>query len=238
MKYMGSKNRIIKDILPIILKNRVDNQFYVEPFVGGFNSMCEVDGNRIASDNNKYLISMWKKLLDGWIPNYIEKDKYYEIKNNKENFPNYLVGWVGFNCSYSGKWFGGYAGKIITKDGLLRDYQKEALNNIEKQLKKIDSQKLIIVNDDYNKLIIPNNSIIYCDPPYKNTTKYHSNFNHDEFYKWCYNKALQGHIIYISEYEMPSPFRCVWEKEVKSSLSANGKSGSSKVSIEKLFTLI
>ena len=30
-------------------------------------------------------------------------------------------------------------------------------------------------------------------------------------------------------------FICIWEKEVKSSLSANGKSGGNKNSIEKLF---
>ena len=36
---------------------------------------------------------------------------------------------------------------------------------------------------------------------------------------------------------MPSDFICIWEKEVKSSLSANGKIGGSKNSVEKLFTL-
>lgn len=35
MKYMGSKNRIAKEILPIILRDRKPNQWYVEPFVGG-----------------------------------------------------------------------------------------------------------------------------------------------------------------------------------------------------------
>ena len=37
MKYMGSKTRIAKEILPIMLKNRTENQFWVEPFVGGGN---------------------------------------------------------------------------------------------------------------------------------------------------------------------------------------------------------
>ena len=35
MKYMGSKNRIAKYILPIMLKDRKPNQYWVEPFVGG-----------------------------------------------------------------------------------------------------------------------------------------------------------------------------------------------------------
>ena len=35
MKYQGSKNKIAKHILPIILKNRTPDQYYVEPFMGG-----------------------------------------------------------------------------------------------------------------------------------------------------------------------------------------------------------
>lgn len=35
MKYLGSKARIAKEILPIILKDRKVGQYYVEPFVGG-----------------------------------------------------------------------------------------------------------------------------------------------------------------------------------------------------------
>lgn len=54
MKYMGSKNRIAKDILPIILKERKPEQWYVEPFVGGCNIIDKVDGNRLGSDKNKY----------------------------------------------------------------------------------------------------------------------------------------------------------------------------------------
>lgn len=30
MKYMGNKNRIAKEILPIILKDRTENQIYVD----------------------------------------------------------------------------------------------------------------------------------------------------------------------------------------------------------------
>jgi DNA adenine methylase len=33
----------------------------------------------------------------------------------------------------------------------------------------------------------------------------------------------------------PNDFECIWEKELKSSLSANGKSGGNKNSVEKLF---
>ena len=52
MKYMGSKNRIAKEILPIILKDRKENQYYVEPFCGGLGTFDKVSGLRIANDKN------------------------------------------------------------------------------------------------------------------------------------------------------------------------------------------
>ena len=48
MKYMGSKSRIANEILPIILKNRKPNQYYVEPFCWGCNknNIMDIDGSK------------------------------------------------------------------------------------------------------------------------------------------------------------------------------------------------
>ena len=64
MKYMGSKARFTKDILPIILENRLSNQYFVDLFTGGANVVSLVDGNRIANDKNKHLIEMFKGLQE------------------------------------------------------------------------------------------------------------------------------------------------------------------------------
>ena len=56
MKYMGCKNWIVNDILPIILKDKKINQWYVEPFFDDCNCIDKVDGLRIALDLNKYAI--------------------------------------------------------------------------------------------------------------------------------------------------------------------------------------
>jgi len=55
MKYMGSKNRIAKEILLIMLKER-GQRTWVEPFVGGANMIDKVEGKRIGADINPYLI--------------------------------------------------------------------------------------------------------------------------------------------------------------------------------------
>ena len=236
MKYLGSKARIKNEILPIILKQRTENQYFVDLMGGGMNLIDSVEGNRIANDLNFYLIEMWKALLNGWKPErFYSREFYQEVKNNKEKFPPYLVGWIGFNCSYSGKFFNGFAGVVETKIGTKRNYQEEAIRNIEKQIKHLKGIEL--ENKNYFEVEIPKNSIVYFDPPYKGTTKYFTDFDHDYFYSYVRKLKNEGHQVFVSEYEMPSDFICIWEKEVKSSLSANGKIGGSKKSIEKLFTL-
>jgi DNA adenine methylase len=233
---MGSKSRFVKEILPIILKDRTPEQWYVEPFAGGMNVISEVSGNRLANDINRYLISMWKELMNGWIPKKITKEEYNDVRTILNNYPPYYVGWVGFNCSYSGKWFGGFAGETKTKVGTIRDYQTEAIKNVEKQVKKMAG--VIFENEKYNELCVPKQSIIYCDIPYFGTTDYKTEkFNHDEFWMWCREMKALGHTIFVSEYDAPNDFECVWSKNVKSSLSANGVSGGNKNSIEKLFKL-
>ena len=237
MKYMGSKARFSKEILPIILKDRTADQWYIEPFAGGMNMICEVDGKRIANDIHYHLIQMWKELVGGWIPKKITKEEYSEVRTNQSKYPAYFVGWVGFNCSYSGKWFGGFADDYPesrrNKKGVLPNYQMEAINNIPKQVQKMKG--VIFKNKPYYELDLPPKSIVYCDPPYEGTTKYARDFEHNLFWDWVRNISKQGHTVFVSEYNAPDDFVCVWQKETNSQLSANGKIGGNKVSVEKLF---
>lgn len=108
MRYTGNKSRIAKSILPIILKDRKPNQYYVEPFVGGANLIDKVEGFRIGADSNEYVIELLKSLQDGWTPpERISKEQYYYIKDNKDE-NKALTAWAGVCCSYGGKWFGGF----------------------------------------------------------------------------------------------------------------------------------
>ena len=243
MKYMGSKARFAKHILPIVLEGRTKEQTYVEPFAGGMNVIDKVEGKRIANDIHTELIEMWKALVcDNWKPPHYTKEQYQQIRTNKKSYEPHVVGWVGFACSYSGKYFGGYAGDYFDKGknyklngerNVQRNYQTEAINSTAKQIQKLKGVKFTNIN--YLELQIPPNSVIYCDPPYQNTTKYSHTFNHSFFWDWCREKSKQGHTVFVSEYAAPDDFECVWQKEAKSFLSANGKIGGNKVSVEKLF---
>ncbi len=235
MKYMGSKSRIAKHILPIILENRTEGQYYVEPFVGGANVIDKVDGNRIGSDNSKYLISLWKGLQNNHpIIKEISKEIYDKARtdfNNGTNiyYTDFEIGFIGFMGSFNGRFFdGGYNGNY-TK----RDYTKESIDNLTNQIENIKG--IEFYNCDYSVLQIPAGSIIYCDKPYQNTKQYFTskNFEHDNFYQWCRDMKKLGHTIFVSEYEAPEDFICVWQKELKTCM--NNKN--IKTPIEKLFTL-
>jgi DNA adenine methylase len=228
MRYMGSKNRHAKELLPIILENRLKEQWYVEPFVGGFNMIDKVKGNRIANDINHYVIELYKEVQKGWIPpSLVTKELYIKVKETPENYPAHLVGFIGFGCSYSGKWFGGYATGGTNSNGTPRNYAAESQRNIIKQSTTL--KNIQIFNKEYYNLEIPDNSIIYCDPPYSKTTGYKNVINHEDFWNWV-RKMSKKHRVYISEYEAPKDFKCIWTKKVSNTLSSK-----TKKNIEKLF---
>lgn len=231
MKYMGSKNRHAKEILSFTLRNRAIGQHYVEPFVGGFNIIDKVDGERIANDKHPYLIELFKAIQNGWTPpDNISFEEYQDIRENKDKYDACLVGFVGFGCSFSGKWFGGYA-RGNQNNGHPRNYCLESKKNILRQAENIKGIK--IFNVDYFDLEIPLNSIIYCDPPYEGTTKYKDEFDHSAFWKWCDEMTNKGHSVFVSEYKAPENWKCIWSKTVNNTLDLNT---GSKQGVEKLFT--
>ena len=99
---MGGKSRIAKYILPLILKDRRPDQWYVEPFCGGCNTLAKVPGPRIGADINSDLIAMWR-LQNGWEPpKYVTEEEYRRIE--KFGSPE-LRGCVGFAFSFGAKNF-------------------------------------------------------------------------------------------------------------------------------------
>ena len=238
MKYMGSKRRIWKYIAPFILGNRKEGQCYVEPFCGGCNSLCNVNGWRLAADINPYLIALFKGLLsDEKVVFDIDKEYYDQVRQsyrNKDNrFSDFEKGWVGFMASYNGRFFdGGYSGNGVKgKNGEIRDYINESMLDIIEQIDKLRGVDFRCCS--YDELDIPQNSIIYCDPPYRDTKKYDRiQFDYNKFYDWLKLMKDRGHSVFISEYWMPEDFDCIWEKEVKCNINID-----KNLRTERLFTL-
>lgn len=226
MKYVGSKNRVAKHILPIMLAARQPGQWWVEPFVGGANLIDKVDGNRLGNDAHVYLIALLRAVQDGWVPpTEVSRELYQDVKRNSWAYPQRLVGFVGFPCSFGGVWLSGYA------NAKGRSFAAESNRNLTKQSKNLKG--IIFKCGSYLGLEIPSNSLIYCDPPYGGTTPYKGadKFDHDVFWQWCRDKSAEGHTVFVSEYKAPDDFACVREVEHNSTVQV----GPHQKRIERLF---
>jgi len=234
MRYMGSKRLLAKHILPIMLKDRLFSQTYVEPFVGGANILDKVIGSRLACDASietilalQYIQNIENQSDFPTNRNNFSEGDYKQAKIEAKTNKTPRNSYIGYALSYAGQYYAGFVKDKINK----RDYVNEAYRNALKQSKLIQDVSLVCC--DYSELTIPDNSIVYCDIPYKSTTKYKTqDFDYDKFYSWCLENSRK-YKIYISEYSMPKEFLLLWSKEVNSSLTANT---GGKKAVEKLFT--
>lgn len=234
MKYMGSKQRLSKELTPI-LQNIIDKnniQTYIEPFVGGANIIDKIKCNtKIGSDYNEYLISLWQELQKGYkIPIEMTKKEYDNIKNDKEKFPKHLVAIAGIVATYNAKWFGGYAKITKTKTGVIRNYYDESKRNIEKQIPNLENVEFYHRGYEYYNNDNTKNTLIYCDPPYEGRTDYGNDFNHTEYWNWI-RKLSKNNIVICSEYNAPNDFKCIYEKGLTTTMD----NASRKNDIERLF---
>lgn len=207
---------------------RKENQVYVEPFVGGGVICSKMSGERKAYDFNEYLIEMYKAVQNGYeLPNYISEEEYKYIKEHK-NEDKALTGFVGFGCSFAGKWFGGY----VRGHGGKLGYADTAKRSLLKKMNTM--QDVLFGHTDYKTLHF-SGCLIYCDSPYDGTTKFTGtpDFNTEEFWDimrlWSKNND-----VYISEYVAPDDFKCVLEIPTK--IDIRNKDNQMEKRVEKLFT--
>jgi len=243
MKFMGSKASVSKYLLPIITNNLKPDQYYIEPFVGGCNMMDKVSHHKkIGLDLNGYLISMWKGIqnkeeLLHEIPKTtysLYRDKYNKCKVPTEySYDNFMIGWVGFMASFNGRFYdGGYSGHSAGK--MNRNYIREQITNTLKSSELLGDVEFY--HTSYSDFNYPKNSVIYCDKPYNNTKQYSvsKDFDEDKFWEWARTMTRDGHQVFVSEYNAPSDFKCIWEKKVTVSLNTK----KSKRATEKLFIYV
>lgn len=215
MQYLGGKKRVAKQLCEFLNDQIKLNDFksYFEPFVGSCAIIENINHlNRIGNDINKYLIAMYEALQTGWIPpKEVSEEEYKQIRENKDIAP-WLTGFVGIGCSFSGKWFGGYA----RDKKVVRNYALNAHNTLLKQLPKI--KDVLFISKDY-LWYEPMNSLIYCDPPYANTTTYGIATKFDSVLFWdTMREWSKDNAVFISEYKAPDDFECVLEIETRTDM--------------------
>ena len=241
MQYLGSKRRIKKYIIDILHKNLHPDDIFLDMFVGGANIIDKVNHPyRVGNDLHFPLIQMWKKLRDGWIPpKYVSKEKYKEAKNSG-NIKPHLKAYIGF-CSFGAKYFDGYPNSNSDGTRTSLDYWGQHYRFVMSQVPYIQGVKF--TNYSYKTFPlhkINKRFVIYCDKPYEATASYSIytigktkiKFNHKQFWMWTREVVKKGHLVFVSEYNAPDDFICIWEKEL--TVQADAKSNKNKKT-EKVF---
>lgn len=231
MKYMGSKNRIAKHLLPTMIQEaeRRGITKWVEPFVGGANMIDKVPDSfeRVGYDLNDHAIHALIDIRDNadGLPDSVSESDYRSLFGLK---PAPISSWIRFMLSFGGKLDNGYAREKGSDETTFCGYGKR---NALKQSPKIQSVQFIC--DSYKNLDFEN-CLIYCDPPYQGTSGYKTgSFDHDKFFDWCREQAKKN-IVFVSEYNAPDDFIEVWQGEIKTNFASSRKTATHNA-IEKLF---
>lgn len=229
MQYFCGKSKIRKQVSKFLESVRQPGQVYFEPFCGGGWVLQEMSGERIASDGNKALISMYQALQEGWIPpDFVSEDEWRKWRQTKEVAAEPMMAFTRFGCGFGGDWNGGYArseGKSC--------YAATSKRSLLKQLPLI--QDVEFVYGLYNEHS-PKDMLVYCDPPYVNTTQYGAfdGFDHKVFWETMRKWIADGNTVVVSEYEAPEDFVCVKEFVSQMGLSV-GNAVTRPKRIERIF---
>lgn len=215
MRYQGGKSRIATEIAESINQSINQSTTFVSLFCGACSVESKIKADiKICNDKHEYLIEMLKGVQQGYeLPDSVSENEHKYIKENKDK-NKFLAGFVGFGCSFGGKWFGGYA-----RNKTNTNYAAQSKKSLLKDMEHMKDSKFIC--KDYREVEIPDDAIIYADPPYDKTTGYgHEKFNSKEF--WEYMRLLsKTHMVYISEQHAPNDFICIWEKPFTRTLDVN-----------------
>ena len=211
MRYFGGKQRVAKSLCKFLNSQLKEGQVFIDLFCGSCNVISGIrqDVIRYANDKHPYIATMFSELQNGLLlPNEVteEQYKYYKALNPITREQEALKCFVGFGLSFAGKWYKGYA-----RGGDGRNYCANAKESTMRKLEKMMDVKFSCY--DYKSHSEINDSVVYCDIPYKNATQYNAvkGFDHEEFYAWA--KGQKKSRVLVSEYKhnVPEGAKVLWE---------------------------
>ena len=229
MQYMGGKTRQAKHIVEQLLRHKGGCTQYLEPFMGGgaiFSRMApHFPDSAVGADAHPDLMMMWQALQDGWEPPAeVSRDEWYRIKDGE---PSALRGFVGFGCSFGGRWFEGYASNARGCD-----FAEVARRGALKKAATMGSATLL--RAPYNAFAPSAGTLVYCDPPYASTKPYSGTepFDSGAFWSTMRKWADAGAVVLVSEYSAPEWAEQVWSRDATVSLKSDSNTAAA---VERLY---
>jgi DNA adenine methylase len=174
-------------------------------------------GPRIASDINWRMVALLDAVGNkGWLPpETMTKTEWSKITKNPEKYPPELVAFAATGPTFGSKWMDTWAKDDPGKEGTRYRQARDALINDAKGL-----TGTIFYQKAYDQLTekVPVASLIYCDPPYRDTAMYSgakvkievgsavsNEWKPGKFWKWADAMVDAGHSVFVSEYQGPHP---------------------------------
>lgn len=239
--YMGSKLKYKNEIVPI-LQNIIDKNnvtSYWEPFVGGANIIDAIKcSSRFGADKNTILIALFQQGQKDFskIPTSCTREQFNEAREIYKkrildsDIPLYVQGAYAFFHSFAAKGFcGSYA-----EAGRSRDVYGERYRRFKSQIPNL--KDVVFICSEYKDLDIEDKSLVYCDPPYENTTQYgyawEKGFNHKEYWDWVRALSQRCYVV-CSEQQFPDDFEVIWEKQGFRTVNTNNQKAIEKMGIYK-----
>lgn len=239
MVYQGSKNRIAKDIIPLI-QHYIDAyniSTYIEPFVGGANVIDKIHCvHKYGYDINDNLICLLNYCKENpnldIAPDICTFEHYKDVRSNQASgkYSKEYVALIGYCASYGGRYYDGGYGRDKTGK---RNIYLERVINLKEQAPLFTNITFECKSYEDIDTSLYKNCVFYLDPPYKSTKPYAvQSIDYEHFYNFC-RELGNNNIVFISEYSMPDDFKCIWQKEVKTMQKSDRVTG--QTATEKLF---
>lgn len=254
LNFMCSKTKYKNDIPPIINKYIKDNNIksFIDCTCGGANltdkiicenvygvdlspSLIELhkqaqkDFSKILIDGNK---EIWDNCYAAWkrMKQILDKKSYEDFTHDDFVYigmPLYEIGCMEWYASFS---CGGFS-KGYAKNSATRNYYQERWRNHKKQSEQENYKNINFFCNDYQCFVSKymnvaedRKTLLYIDPPYKDTVQYaiSKNFDYMRLYKWL-NEISKIYPIFVSEQFLPKEFDKykIWEKETKRTIGIN-----------------
>lgn len=218
-----------------------------EPFCGGLSVSVHLAkyGPGVVSDANPALIALYQAVIAGWDPpTAVSREEYQAAKSLPESDPR--KAFIGFGCSFGGKWFGGYAesGKNWNHRDQrwdTHDYAKATAKALFRDMRAIANCAVACLSFfDVDPRTSPTPECIYADPPYEGTTGYSAvaPFDHGRFWTYCQEWASRGARVFVSEYTCSVEANIVWDTKHSTTVgtgTARAKESDAGARCERLF---
>lgn len=212
MGYQGGKDRSGKAIAAVLAPAlHVGTGHYVEPFMGECGVARHVARSALSmslSDASEDLVLLWQGLQSGWAPPGSISEVEYAAQ--RVALPSALRGFVGYGCSFGGKWFGGYARDRAGS----RDLVDESARRLASKTADLARcPRVGIRHADYRDVDTCLGDVVYCDPPYAGTLGYRAvgEFDHAEFWQTMESWHAKHAFVFVSEFAAPAGWVPVWQ---------------------------